>query len=68
METALMKNTIRMVALRPIYYDRDIQPDEEFDVSGDHVNPLLITGAAKLKEGESKKSKGYQRKDMRAED
>lgn len=62
-----MKTKIRMVALRAMYYDRDIKAGEEFDVEEKFVHPLRVTGAAKEVVDDETKSKRYNRRDMRAE-
>lgn len=59
--------TVRMVALRPMYYDVDRAVGEEFEVREEHVSALVVTEAAKVVETDSK-SKRYSRRDMRAED
>lgn len=59
-----------MVALRNMYYGRDVKAGESFDVSPEHVNLLTKTKSAKAgdpedSEGPDKKLR-YSRRDMRA--
>ena len=59
--------TEKMIALRNMYYGRDLKAGEEFEASNEHVQALVLTNAASLVEDESDKSKRYARRDMRAE-
>lgn len=58
--------TVKLVALRNIYYDGDRVEGEEFEAQEEHVNPLLITKAAMLATEGKNKSGHYNRRDMRA--
>ena len=58
--------TVRMVAKRTMYYDRERKAGEEFDVREEHVNPLVITGSADVVQPQQKTAGHYERRDMRA--
>lgn len=57
--------TETLIALRNLYYDGDRAEGEEFEAREDHIEPLVITGAAKIKN--DSKAKRYNRRDLRAE-
>lgn len=59
--------TQKLVALRNIYYDGDRKTGESFDAREEHVQSLVIAGAAKPIDDENK-MKRYNRRDLRAED
>ena len=58
--------TKMLVALRSLYYAGDRRTGDQFEASEEHVQALLITGAAKLAE-EDVKAKRYERRDIRAD-
>lgn len=61
--------TIRMVALRDLYYEHDLKRGDEFDAQEAHVQPLSVTGGARVVDAaEPAKVKPYNRRDRRAED
>lgn len=65
----MKQETVRMVTLKAMYYDRSLELNEEFDASPEHAQLLARVGSAKVVEkAEESAPKKYQRKDMRAED
>lgn len=59
-----MKKTVTMIALRKQYYGRDLNVNDEFEVSPEHAPLLERVGAAKPKAEKSKRQ--YERRDMEA--
>lgn len=60
---------VRMVTLRQMYYDRDLETGEEFDATPDHAALLARVGSAKrVDEAAKAEAKKYDRRDMRAKD
>jgi hypothetical protein len=60
---------VQMVALRQMYYDRDLGEGEPFEATPEHAALLARVGSARVVE-ESPKSapKKYERRDMRAKE
>ncbi len=63
MEAETMK-TVKLIANRPHYYERDLEAEEHYEARQDHAEVLMRVGAARL---EQPSKREYRRRDMVAE-
>lgn len=62
-----MTNLVKMVALRQMYYKRDLKAGESFEVTEEHAPLLERSGAASRDTRESKPKKEYKTRVLEAE-
>ncbi len=63
MEMEAMK-TVKLIANRPHYYERDLEVEAHYEARQDHAEVLVHSGAARL---EQPPKREYKRRDMVAE-
>lgn len=59
--------TVKLIALRPHYYDRDLKAGESYEAKPDHAAILERSGASRRAEPTEDKPRQYKRRDMVAE-